>query len=303
MAQIKKKIKILIVGGTGFIGRNLVKKCLKLKWEVNVFHLKKIKKENIIKKVKYFRGNIALISDLKKIDKNFNYVVNCGGYVDHKNKKEVNKFQNIGCKNLVSIFKKRKIDLFLQLGSSAEYGKLHSPHRESNTCNPKSIYGKAKLSATKHLINSFEKKKFPCSILRLYQVFGEGQATNRIIPFVINACIKNQKFPCSDGKQSRDFIHVNQVISAIIKTLLSKNSVGEIINIGSGKTIKIKSLINRIKKILKSGKPDFGRIRRRNDENLKIYPSISKSYKILDWKPKNNFYNQLISVIKFQKKI
>ena len=86
MAQIKKKIKILIVGGTGFIGRNLVKKCLKLKWEVNVFHLKKIKKENIIKKVKYFRGNIALISDLKKIDKNFNYVVNCGGYVDHKNK-------------------------------------------------------------------------------------------------------------------------------------------------------------------------------------------------------------------------
>ena len=60
----------------------------------------------------------------------------------------------------------------------------------------------------------------------------------------------NQKFPCSDGKQSRDFIHVDQVISAIIKTLLSKNSVGEIINIGSGKTIKIKSLINRIKKIL-----------------------------------------------------
>ena len=69
MAQIKKKIKILIVGGTGFIGRNLVKKCLKLKWEVNVFHLKKIKKENIIKKVKYFRGNIALISDLKKLIK------------------------------------------------------------------------------------------------------------------------------------------------------------------------------------------------------------------------------------------
>ena len=68
-------------------------------------------------------------NDLKKFDKTvFDYVVNCGGYVDHKNKKTY-KSHYVGCLNLTIILKK-KISKIIQIGSSAEYGKIQSPPKK-----------------------------------------------------------------------------------------------------------------------------------------------------------------------------
>ena len=82
----KVKSKILIIGGTGFIGYHLAKKCLTLGWKVTSFSIKKPKSLRKLKKVKYLTGNLNSKSSLKKINKEFDYVVNLGGYVDHKNK-------------------------------------------------------------------------------------------------------------------------------------------------------------------------------------------------------------------------
>ena len=75
-------------------------------------------------------------------------------------------------------------------------------------------------------------------------MFGKKQDPNRIIPFIIQSCLRNQSFPCSDGKQLRDFIHVEDVVNAILKSLKSSKAKGEIINIGTGKPQKIKDVIN-----------------------------------------------------------
>ena len=82
----------------------------------------------------------------------------------------------------------------------------------------------------------------PVTILRLYLVYGPKQDVNRIIPITIFNSIKNKKFDCSSGKQLRDFIYIDDVIEAIIKTLKMRVS-REIINIGSGHPITIKKII------------------------------------------------------------
>ena len=61
MAKIKKKNKILIIGGTGFLGYHLAKKCLKKNWSVTSFSLNKPKKKRFLKKVKYIKGNIYIM--------------------------------------------------------------------------------------------------------------------------------------------------------------------------------------------------------------------------------------------------
>ena len=99
--------------------------------------------------------------------------------------------------------------------------------------------------------------------------------------------------------QLRDFVHVEDVVDAIIKSLKNKQSIGQIINIGSGKPKKIKNIIQHIKKTLKGGFPQFGEIKLRKDEILKLYPSISKAKKIINWKPKIPFEIGLKSTIKF----
>ena len=297
------KKNILIVGGTGFIGYHLAKKALKKGWQVTSISSKPPKKIRYLPRVKYILCDITKKKSLKRnIQKSFKYVVNLGGYVDHSNKKKTFKSHYVGCKNLAEIFLKKNPKAFIQIGSSVEYGNLKSPQIESARCYPnliKSVYGKAKLLSSIYLIELFKKKKFPLTILRLYLAYGPRQDINRFLPIIIKGCIKNEKFLCSNGNQSRDFIHVDDVVNAILKALTSKNAKGEIINIGSGKPRKIRNIIEYVKKISKGGYPQFGKIKLRKDEILKLYPNIKKAKNKINWSPKISFEKGLKSTIKF----
>ena len=94
----------------------------------------------------------------------------------------------------------------------------------------KSTYAKSKYLATKHLIKINKKYKFPVVIFRLYLAYGPGQATNRVIPIVINNCLKNLNFEVSSGLQVRDFIFIDDLVLAVYKSLnIKKMSVKFII--------------------------------------------------------------------------
>ena len=288
------------MGGTGFIGYHLAKRCLKKGWQVTSISTRSPKKLRFLSKVKYITCDITKKSNLKKkIKIYFDYVVNLGGYVDHTNKSKTFKSHYFGCKNLAEIFLTNPPKAFIQMGSSGEYGNLRSPQTEKSSCNPKSTYNKAKLLATRYLINLYKKRKFPCTILRLYQAYGPKQDLNRFIPILIFSCIKDKKFPCSNGNQFRDFIYVEDVISAIIKSLNSNSSNGEIINVGTGKPKKIKNIIKYVQKKTQGGTPQFGKIKMRKDEIFKIYPKLEKAKKIIKWKPKVSFTKGLVKTIKF----
>ena len=301
-----KRKKILIVGGTGFIGYHLAKKSLEKNWEVTSISTKTPKKKRYLKKVKYIFCDISKKDILKrKIKNNFDYVVNLGGYVDHSKKKKTYQSHYIGCKNLTEIFLNRPLKSFVQMGSSVEYGYAKSPQTEkikTKVSSLKSIYGKAKLNSSEFLIQKYKKNNFPATILRLYLSYGPKQDINRFIPIIINSCLRGKKFPCSNGIQFRDFLHVDDVISAIIKCLLSKKAKGQIFNLGSGKPQKIKNIIKKIVKIINSGIPNYGKIKLRKDEIIKLYPDISKIKTKLNWKPKISFNNGLIKTIKYYEK-
>lgn len=300
-----KKENLIIIGGTGFIGFNIIQKFIKKKF-FNILSLssKKPPKQRKLKTVNYIVCDILKKKKLEKLlkKKKIDYIINLAGYVDHKNKVKTYKSHYVGCKNLIQIFKKKKIKRFIQLGSSVEYGFKKSPQRESykvNTKNLKSTYGKAKLNATNLLMETFKKENFPAVVLRLYIAYGPHQSINRFIPEVINSCLKNNEFNCSHGQQIRDFIYINDLVDLIYKCLKIKNLDGNIFNVGSGRQKIVKNVINSIIKKTSGGKPNFGKIKLRKDEPLKLYPDISKIKKYLNWKPKISFDKGLDKTIKY----
>ena len=297
-----KKKRILITGGTGFIGYYLAKKCLSKKWSVVSFSKNIPKKVRYLKNVQYFKGDLSIKKDLKVLTQNFDYVVNLGGYVDHKNKSKTINSHYVGCKNLSNFLINKNIKSFIQIGSSGEYGKIKSPQKENSIGKPKSFYTKAKFMATNHLLKLYKKKQFPVTILRLYQAYGPKQDINRFIPIVVYACINKKTFDCSDGNQFRDFIHVKDVVASILRAIKNSKARGEILNIGTGKPKKIKNIINFLVKRLKGGKPIFGKIKLRSDEMKKIYPDLKKVKKILKWSPKIKFSKGLEETIKYYEK-
>ena len=295
--------KILIIGGTGFLGYHLAKKCLSKKWDVTSISTNSPKKIRFLPKVKYLTLDITKKKLLlKKIKFNYDFVVNFGGYVNHSDKLKTYKSHYIGCKNLADIFRESKIKSFIQIGSSVEYGNIRSPQSENSKTDImklKSTYGQAKLMATNYLLELNKKYDFPCTILRLYLIYGPNQDNNRLIPHTLNECMNDNLFMCSAGKQYRDFLYVDDLIKAIIKCLNDKKSIGEIINIGSGKPLNVKKVILFIKNKINLGKPNFGKILLRKDEILKLYPNISKAQKILSWEPHTSFQKGIENIIKY----
>tara|TARA_B110000027_G_scaffold60249_1_gene64913 strand:- start:1938 stop:2849 length:912 start_codon:yes stop_codon:yes gene_type:complete len=299
--------KILIIGGTGFLGYHLAKKCLLKKWDVTSISTNRPKKVRFLSKVKYIILDITNKKILlKKIKSNYDYIVNLGGYVNHTEKLKTYQSHYNGSKNLIDFFLNKKIKSFLQVGSCVEYGKNKSPQSEkivTNIKDLKSSYGRAKLSATNYLLKKNKTDNFPGNIIRLYLVYGPRQDFNRFIPLIIKGCLGNANFPCSSGKQWRDFLYIDDAVNAIIKCLLSRNLQGEILNIGSGKPKKIKRVIHLIKSLIKLGNPSFDKIKMRSDEINSLYPNIKKANKKLDWMPKVKFNDGIAKTINFYKKI
>ena len=299
-----KKKKILIIGGTGFIGYHIIKYCIKKNFKITCISSKLPNKTNSFSKVDYIICDIRNRKKLKKIIKSeFNYVVNLGGYVDHSKLQKTFSSHYNGCVNIAEIFKKKKIDNFIQLGSGLEYGKKKSPQKENFKCLPKSNYGIAKYKSSKYLLKLYKKNKFPCTIIRLYQAYGPNQKFNRLVPTVIQSCLKKKSFSCTEGIQKRDFLYIDDLINLIFKIFDNKKLNGQIINAGSGKSISVKRLIELIKKISKGGKPEYGKIMMRKDEILNMYPSIIKAKKLLNWRPKIPLKIGLKKTINFYRKI
>jgi nucleoside-diphosphate-sugar epimerase len=215
-------------------------------------------------------------------------VINCGGYVEHIKKKEIYESHYKGSINLYNVFRNKKIKLFIQIGSSSEYGDAKVPHKENYICNPKGYYGKIKLKITNFFLIKSKKYNFPATIIRFYQVYGPNQNFNRFIPQLIKSSIQKKTFITSHGNQFRDFLFIEDAVDAIICAIRSKKVKGEVINIGLGIGIRLKKIMNIIKKQNNFLNPDYGKIKIRSDEKQKVFPIIKKSKKLINWKPKTS---------------
>ena len=244
---------------------------------------------------------------MNKLSGSFTYVVNLGGYIDHSKffvgGKRVIDNHFLSTINLLLSLKQRKLKRYLHIGTCDEYGANVSPIKENSREDPITSYAFAKLASINLLIMLNKTENFPATVIRLFLVYGPHQKNDRLIPQVINGCLKKKNFPVSKGNQLRDFCYVDDVINAIILSLIDKRALGEIFNVGSGKPVSVKFIINAISKIVKQGKPEFNKIPFRKNENLKLYPSVNKINRVLGWKPKTNINQGLAKTINYYKTI
>ncbi len=299
------KKKLLILGGTGFLGYHLAVKAIKKKWIVHSISQKKPPKKRFCKGVKYIFCDISHKRKIfNSIKINYDFVVNFGGYVDHKNFKKTYSSHFKGCQNVINTLQKKNLVpyKFIQIGSSIENGKYKSPQTElypNKNIKINSVYGNSKYEATKYLIYFYNKFNFPVVILRPYIIFGPRQDPNRFIPFVIKNCIENKKFKLSSCEQFRDFLYVEDFTKSIFKIFKTNSDTnGNIFNIGSGKPIKLMEVVNYICEKIQRGKPIYGKIKLRADEIKKMYPKINKIKKIIGWESNTSFKRGLNKTIK-----
>jgi len=287
----QQKTRLLVVGGTGFVGRHIVNHALGLSWDVTSFSLRPDAEANPTG-VRYVSVDIANGIALKEAlgNASFEYVVNCGGYIDHKlffgGGKGVFDAHFLGVMNLVEALDRDVLQAFINIGSSDEYGSTSAPQTETQREEPISPYSLGKVAATHFLQMLYRTENFPATTLRLFLTYGSGQGNHRFLPQIIRGCLEGRPFPTSKGEQLRDFCFVQDVVDAVFAAFPNPASKGEVINIASGLPVSIRQVIETLKQQIGRGDPQFGEVPYRSGENMKLYANISKAKALLSWEPK-----------------
>lgn len=293
--------KILVAGGTGFIGYHIAKKALEKNYKVISISKNPPSNKRFLKKVKYIYSDLSKKNIKIILEDSLDYVVNCAGYGKHlkynlQGRKLYEQHINILI-NLTNLINNKNLKKFIQMGSSLEYSENKKKLKENFDCTPNSIYGQAKLACTQYLTLLHKNINLPVTIFRVFQVYGPRQDQNRLIPYVINKCKKNQTFALTSGEQVRNFCYIDDFVEAIFRSLREKKSNGEIFNIGSDSAHKVKQVVKLIRNLIGKGKPIFGKKKKHIGEKNFISPNIMKIKKILKWQPKHNLLGGIKKMI------
>ena len=297
-------MNILLLGGTGFIGQNVVQKLVENGHKVSLIvhenipeNLKKIKDKLII-----LYGNILDKNTIKDAFKNQDIIVNLVGQIC----KDMNLFYNlniIGALNVSELCVENRIDNIVLISSYLVYGESdETPSKELNPPNPKTNYSLTKLITENIYIHFAREHNFNFSILRLSNVYGPNKRTGVIYNF-INALKKNNEIIIlNDGKQSRDFIYIDDAVNGIIKAIENLPKGIEIFNISTSTKVNLLEIISIIKK-------DFSKKARimfvqDNAYNEKcVWADNNKAKSVFSFSPKINLKQGIKKTITYLKTV
>jgi len=292
------KKKILVTGGTGFIGANLVRRLVAMGHKPIIFTRKESnlwRLKDIQTKVKIIQTDLLnpklLAQQVRRIKPThiFHLAV-YGAQQGIQNDMIQTYTQNIlSSVNLMEACCRQGFEQYVNIGSSSEYGLKKSAMKEKDMLQPINHYGatKAAISLAASVFSSTY--KLPISTLRLFSPYGCWEDKRRFIPTLILDAINGRTAELSSLTYVRDFIFIDDVIDAFMHFLTSKKQYNDVFNIGSGKQNTLQQVVDIVRE---NASKDF-KVKWNNHSSNQPEPQfwkadISKTKSQLNWKPKTS---------------
>jgi len=285
----------MVTGGAGFIGSELTRQLVLSGAEVTVFdNLASGKKEYLAGlSAKLVLGDICDKDRVAQCMRDQQTVYHLAALPfipdSYVNPEEFFRVNVEGSINLIrQAIDSRTVERFIYLSSSEVYGTAQSvPMNEDHPTWPHSTYAVSKLAADRTVFTLYKEHGFPAVIVRLFNSYGPNITQPYIIPEIALQLLEgNRHLTLGNVDSSRDFTFVEDAARAIILSSLSNQAVGEVINIGSGRDVKIVDLAGLIAKIIGtefSLEKDPSRLRPYDLDRLIC--DNSKAKRLLGWEP------------------
>lgn len=243
--------RVLVTGGTGFIGQHVLTPLIKRGYEVHVTttNLQQFLRNDVV----VHQVNLLNHSEHSELMSRIRptHWLHAAWYT--KNGKFWDAIENIdwlqATLSMEKLFYSGGGSRILGIGSCAEYDWTDGVCIEDQTIeNPASLYGKIKKSAYECLKALCKSQQVSFAWARIFFPYGAGESENRLIPYVINNLLRDQEARCTHGNQFRDFLHVYDIGEALA-AILDSDFTG-LVNVGSGISVTIKEVIERVALIL-----------------------------------------------------
>ena len=291
--------RILVTGGAGFIGSEVVSQLIKKNAMITVLDNFSYGKKQYLpkkKKLKIIKGDITDEKVVSRAVKDQEFIIHLAAlpFIPDSFHYPANFFNvnAIGTVNLLwKSIQSKTVTRFIHISTSEVYGTAqHVPMDENHPTAPHSTYAVSKLAGDRVAFTLHKENGFPVVIIRPFNSYGPQYTQPYIIPEIMNQLlIGNKELMLGNIDATRDFTYVSDTANAIIRSLDSKKAVGEIINVGSGNEISIRDLAFKISKVAKK------KIKIRHDESRerpydvnRLICNNKKASKLLGWKPKIN---------------
>ena len=311
LSNLKNK-EILVTGGCGFIGSEIVKQLSQIGASVTIIDNLSSGKE------KYIQGlsNVKLITaDLLDNDavrsavKDKEYVISNAAlpfipdsYYLPKKFFDVNVNATISL--ALAVIKEKKTKRFVHISSSEIYGTArYIPMDESHHTTPQSTYAVSKLAGERVVFTMHKEHNLPAVIIRPFNSFGPNITQPYIIPEIIRQILKGDVVKLGNLNAKRDLTYVTDTARGIILSLVKEGIVGEVINIGSQRSYSIKELVSLISEIMrKEVSLEVDPLRFRPYDVDTLICDYERATKLLGWKPEITVREGLEKTIEWTKK-
>lgn len=306
-------IKSLVTGGAGFIGSNIVEELVRRGHQVRVLDdLSTGKIENLKplgNKVEFIQGDIRDKGACAKAVKGMDYVFHLAAVravlrsVD--NPEETHNINVGGTLNMLMAAKDAKVKRFISTSSSSIYGETEKfPLTEEDIPNPVSPYAASKIMGEYYCKIFTKLYGLETVSLRYFNVFGPRQnpesVYSAVIPIFIECLLKRISPEIHwDGKQSRDFTYVDNIVEGNILAAETPGISGEVFNIACQEEYSVLDIFNNLKEILKikDVEPTFAP--KRPGDVRRTFADISKSVRMMNFKVQTRFRPGLEKTVKW----
>ena len=302
-------MRVLVTGGAGYIGSVLVNKLIEAGHQVNVLDdLSNGFKENIDKNANFINGSILDDNKLNKALDDVEVVMHLAAKIrveEGQSKPDLYKKVNIeGTLNLLKMCSEKKINKFVFASTAAVYGDPEDfPVNEKSKVAPVNVYGETKLEIDKYLEKNAQSLGVSSICFRFFNIGGalktkagnwlkiKHEGATHLIPSILHSTtekpllIFGNDWPTKDGTPTRDFVHVVDLVEALIKSLNKLNKPGnQIINLGTATGSTVLEVIKSAEKAL-SRSISYKFASRRAGDSFALVTSNEKAKEILGWQP------------------
>lgn len=309
--------KILVTGGTGFIGSHLCELLVRKGYEVTAFdryninyNLGNLENSDYKKHIKFIFGDIRDFDSVEKAAKKADIIMHLAALIgipySYNSPLAYIKTNIEGTYNILEAAKKLKTNQVIVTSTSEVYGTAQQvTMNEKHPLVGQSPYAASKIAADQLAISYFRSFKLPVKIIRPFNTFGPRQSSRAIIPTVILQALNNKNIKLGNLRPTRDFLYVEDTVNAYLEIMKCKKLIGEVVNVGTGREISIKKIVELIKKFSYSNPKilvDESRVRKDSSEVLRLRCDSSLLKRMTNWKVSKKFEDGLKETIKWFKK-
>ncbi len=289
-AEALKGSRVLVTGGSGFLGTHLLKKLR----ELGVGEIINLHRGN---KPTYEAAGVSdavcdlsqpesmnIVRDLGAVDYVFNLAGLSNQRMPHPNPQELWDGNVITLIHLTSGLNWDGVKGAVHIGTTAEYGNQEVPFREDQCLKPTNAYGWSKAAATQYAMMMTQGGYARWRVVRQFTGYGPGQTTGFIFD-VVRALKQGATFTVNAPEVTRDFIFVADTIEGLIRLAICKEVTGEIVNLCRGEEMPIGKVAKMIYAIMQTGGIEFGHKNSRAGDFLRSFGDAKKLERLLGWKP------------------